>query len=75
MHARYDVPQVEFMYLIFICMPGMMYHRWSLCTLYFLHTSYDVRQVEFMYLVFSCMPGESYRRQHRSLLLYLCYVF
>ena len=31
--------------------------------------------VEFMYLVFTRMPGESYRRRHRSLLLYLCYVF
>ena len=28
-----------------------------------------------MYLVFIHMPGESYCRQHRSLLLYLCYVF
>ena len=28
-----------------------------------------------MYLVFKRMPGESYRRRHRSLLLYMGYVF
>ena len=89
--VRYDVPQVEFMYLIFICMPGIMCHKWSLCTLYFhacqvrvtvgntglCYCTCVMRNIlmEFMYLVFTRMPGESYRRQHRSLLLYLCYVF
>ena len=54
----YDVPLVEFMYLIFTRMPGENYRR--------------VPLVEFMYLVFTRVPGESYCRRPRSLVVCAC---
>ena len=42
-----DVPRVEFMYLVFTCMPGESYRG-------------NIPLGQFMYLVFTNMPGESY---------------
>ena len=73
-YKHVHVPLVEFMYLIFTCMPGESYRRQLKSLSLYLCDIY-VPLAEFMYLVFTHMAGETYHRRLRFLVFYLCNVF